>query len=214
MPVGQGCAKPFGARIEARLAFTNRSQSSDRTCCSARALLLQRIATARTRTDVVGRYAPPRHDGCSLRRDCLGVRLLPHLVGGPHNDALLIRLVVAALAVLVASPRPPGPQLAAGARLGMAVGVKVTAVVVLPFAVLVALPRAYRWTAVIRDAGQVAGAAAGVMAVASVAGGQAVRRPAVQRPERISGQRDPVVVPCSVTSPRCVRNAMLASGRC
>ncbi|GAB1690282.1 polyprenol phosphomannose-dependent alpha 1,6 mannosyltransferase MptB [Krasilnikovia sp. M28-CT-15] len=71
-----------------------------------------------------------------------------HLVAGAHNDAVMVGLLVAGLAVATAvGAAPPGSRLdrpavrlallaGAGVLLGLAVGVKVTAVVVLPFAVL------------------------------------------------------------------------------
>ncbi len=92
-----------------------------------------------------------------------------HLVGGPHNDALLIAFVVAGLTVLVAGSRRA--QWGAGALLGAALAIKVTAVVVLPFAVLIAVRRPYRVGAAARDAGRVAAAAAGVMVMATAVSG-------------------------------------------
>lgn len=81
-----------------------------------------------------------------------------HLVGGAHNDAVLAGLVVAALALALASgsrvrrprvgagtraPVGPGPVLlvAAGVLVGLAVAVKVTAVVAVPFVALLAVIR-------------------------------------------------------------------------
>ena len=64
--------------------------------------------------------------------------VLVHLVSGAHNDALMVGLIVAGLA-LVASRRTPAWLAAGGVVLGLAVAVKATAVVVLPFAVLVAV---------------------------------------------------------------------------
>ncbi|MBG6138258.1 polyprenol phosphomannose-dependent alpha 1,6 mannosyltransferase MptB [Longispora fulva] len=59
-----------------------------------------------------------------------------HLVSGAHNDGLMIGLVVAALAA--ATRARPGWRgvLVVGALLGLALAIKVTAVVVLPFAAL------------------------------------------------------------------------------
>lgn len=77
-----------------------------------------------------------------------------HLVGGAHNDALTVGLVVTALAITAA--RPPlaagaaprastvlatGAVLGGGAVLGAAVAVKVTAVLAVPFVVLLAARR-------------------------------------------------------------------------
>ncbi len=64
--------------------------------------------------------------------------VLIHLVSGAHNDALLIGLIVAGLAV--AADRAPARLVAAGLLLGLAVSVKATALVVVPFAVLAAVP--------------------------------------------------------------------------
>jgi len=65
--------------------------------------------------------------------------VLVHLVSGAHNDALMTGLIVTGLALV--TPSSPTPRLvAAGAILGLAVGVKATAIVVVPFAVLAALP--------------------------------------------------------------------------
>ncbi|MEV0426895.1 polyprenol phosphomannose-dependent alpha 1,6 mannosyltransferase MptB [Micromonospora sp. NPDC050495] len=63
-----------------------------------------------------------------------------HLVAGAHNDALGLGLVLCGLLVLLRRPGRPGVLLLAGALLGLAVAVKAVAVVVLPFAALVALP--------------------------------------------------------------------------
>jgi alpha-1,6-mannosyltransferase len=66
----------------------------------------------------------------------LACPLVPiHLVSGVHNDAVMVGLVVAGLAS-AAGRR----FLLAGLLFGLAVGVKATAVVVVPFAVLLALP--------------------------------------------------------------------------
>ncbi|MDT4994828.1 MAG: alpha,6-mannosyltransferase [Actinoplanes sp.] len=111
-----------------------------------------------------------------------------HLVSGGHNDAVMVGLLVAALAVIVApgsvASRPPSvaetpyhdeqdpitrctqsaagtlvrsaegqavvPLLLAGVLLGLAIGVKVTAVVVLPFAVLAAVPSGSSLRALLR----------------------------------------------------------------
>jgi hypothetical protein len=82
-----------------------------------------------------------------------------HAASGAHNDVLAAGLVVAALAVATAARTPA--TLAAGALLGLAVAVKVTALVAVPFVVLV----------VVRDgaAGRVARASAAVVGAAAVA---------------------------------------------
>jgi alpha-1,6-mannosyltransferase len=119
-----------------------------------------------------------------------------HLIAGPHNDMLMIGLVVAGLAVAAAG-RPateqdqpgggtaagPGPVAAgpvdrgrvgrgrpvgAGVLLGLAVAVKVTAIVVLPFAMLLVVGLgARRW----RGPVSLAGGTAGVMVVLTAVSG-------------------------------------------
>lgn len=81
-----------------------------------------------------------------------------HLVGGAHNDALMVGLVVAALALAVGATRTgvpePGPApsgrpwprpwpalLLAGLLLGLAGTIKITALVALPFVALLATVR-------------------------------------------------------------------------
>jgi alpha-1,6-mannosyltransferase len=66
----------------------------------------------------------------------LACPLVPiHLVSGAHNDAVMVGFLVAGLAL--GSVRRP---LAAGVLLGLAIGVKATAVVVVPFALLMVWP--------------------------------------------------------------------------
>jgi hypothetical protein len=86
-----------------------------------------------------------------------------HVVAGGHNDAVVAGLVVAGLA-LVAGERslPAVANVAAGAALGLAVAVKVTAFAALPFAALLALGPGRRW----RSAAVLVGAA--VVAFAGV----------------------------------------------
>ncbi|MEV4704953.1 polyprenol phosphomannose-dependent alpha 1,6 mannosyltransferase MptB [Actinoplanes sp. NPDC049316] len=71
--------------------------------------------------------------------------VLVHLVSGTHNDALMVGLIVCGLALAVTGASPVRLA-AAGAVLGLAVGVKATAIVVVPFAVLAALPLTRRAT--------------------------------------------------------------------
>ncbi|WP_433114432.1 polyprenol phosphomannose-dependent alpha 1,6 mannosyltransferase MptB [Micromonospora sp. CA-246542] len=59
-----------------------------------------------------------------------------HLVGGAHNDAVMLGLLLCGLLVAVRRPRRPAALLLAGALLGLAVTVKASAVVVLPFVAL------------------------------------------------------------------------------
>ncbi|WP_203700878.1 polyprenol phosphomannose-dependent alpha 1,6 mannosyltransferase MptB [Asanoa iriomotensis] len=120
-----------------------------------------------------------------------------HLVSGAHNDALTAGLIVAALAVSVpaagrmwaagggahgaASTKngelsPWGSALAAGAFLGLAVGVKVTAVIALPFVVMLVAGRRIRlgakpWPTIALAATAVTGSGALVFAAASLGTG-------------------------------------------
>ncbi|MFI6075502.1 polyprenol phosphomannose-dependent alpha 1,6 mannosyltransferase MptB [Actinoplanes sp. NPDC051343] len=78
--------------------------------------------------------------------------VLIHFVSGMHNDALMVGLLAAGLAVAAGHNNAAGRQgpaagrlspaalLAAGALIGLAAGVKATAGVVLPFVVLAAVP--------------------------------------------------------------------------
>ncbi|WP_433535019.1 polyprenol phosphomannose-dependent alpha 1,6 mannosyltransferase MptB [Micromonospora sp. CA-249363] len=59
-----------------------------------------------------------------------------HLVAGAHNDAVMLGLLLCGLSVAVHRPGRPAALLLAGALLGLAVTVKASAVVVVPFAVL------------------------------------------------------------------------------
>ena len=62
-----------------------------------------------------------------------------HVVGGGHNDALTVALLVAGLALIAGRPPRSRAALAAGgALIGAAIAVKTTVGVVLPFAVLLA----------------------------------------------------------------------------
>ncbi|MBU2670650.1 polyprenol phosphomannose-dependent alpha 1,6 mannosyltransferase MptB [Actinoplanes bogorensis] len=73
----------------------------------------------------------------------LACPLVPiHLISGAHNDALMVGLMVAGLAVAVVGKRRAA--LLTGVLLGLAVAVKATAVVVVPFALLLLLDRRRR----------------------------------------------------------------------
>ena len=101
----------------------------------------------------------------------LACPLIPiHLVSGAHNDAVMVGLLLAALAV---ATRPPATVtlIAAGVLIGLATGVKVTAVVVLPFLVLMAAPARAPIRALVRPAALVTGAAAAALAAVSAATG-------------------------------------------
>ncbi|GLZ02239.1 polyprenol phosphomannose-dependent alpha 1,6 mannosyltransferase MptB [Actinoplanes sp. NBRC 103695] len=122
-----------------------------------------------------------------------------HLVGGPHNDALMIAAVVGAMAVLVIG-RSPVDNVAelsggratlppthkggggggnvgarililAGVLLGLAVAIKVTAIVALPFVALLAVPRPLRFGSAARALVLIGGVAAGAMAAVTAATG-------------------------------------------
>jgi hypothetical protein len=87
-----------------------------------------------------------------------------HAIGGAHNDALLAGLVVAGLAVAAGPGRRAHPAAAtAGVLLGLAVGVKVTALVAVAFALLLPVRHAVRAVLV--------AAAAAAFALVSVATG-------------------------------------------
>jgi hypothetical protein len=99
-----------------------------------------------------------------------------HLIGGPHNDAAMLGLLVAGLAVIARHPRHPAAIVGGGVLLGGAVAVKATALVTIPFAVLIVAAaysrreRADLRGLVIGTAG-VLGTAAATLAGITVAGG-------------------------------------------
>lgn len=106
-----------------------------------------------------------------------------HVVAGAHHDALVAGLVTAGLAAAVAGPSQRSRGLLAGALLGAAVAVKVTAVVAVPFAALLVAGASRvtvtdgrratvdgRGSALLAGGGTV-GAAAGVFLLATAAGG-------------------------------------------
>ncbi|PZM97987.1 MAG: DUF2029 domain-containing protein [Actinobacteria bacterium] len=84
-----------------------------------------------------------------------------HLVSGAHNDALMVGLLVAGLLAVALGPGRPWALLGAGVLLGLAVAIKITALVVVPFAALAAIPGPYRLAALLRHG---AWLAAGVIA--------------------------------------------------
>ncbi|WBB67138.1 polyprenol phosphomannose-dependent alpha 1,6 mannosyltransferase MptB [Micromonospora sp. WMMD812] len=94
-----------------------------------------------------------------------------HLVSGAHNDAIMVGLLVAGLAVVASRPGRPGPLLAGGALLGLAAAIKVTALVVVPFAALAAIVGGYSIRALIRHGGWVVAGAVGVVVAVTVAAG-------------------------------------------
>ncbi|MEV0807201.1 polyprenol phosphomannose-dependent alpha 1,6 mannosyltransferase MptB [Micromonospora sp. NPDC050200] len=94
-----------------------------------------------------------------------------HLVAGAHNDAVMLGLLLLGLLVLVRLPGKPKPLLAAGVLLGLAVTVKATAVVVLPFAALAAVHGRYTPRALLRDGGWLAGGVLAALAATSALSG-------------------------------------------
>ena len=97
----------------------------------------------------------------------LACPLVPiHLISGAHNDAVMVGLLVAGLAA--AAARRPA---VAGVLLGLAIGVKATAVVAVPFALLAAWGGPRRtW----RTAAELVGGLAGALAAASLWSGRAL----------------------------------------
>jgi len=94
-----------------------------------------------------------------------------HLVSGAHNDAVMVALLVAALAV-IARPRTDSVALVvAGVLFGLAVAVKATAVVVLPFGVLAAVPPGPQLRALLRPTIALVGAAVVTVSALSRASG-------------------------------------------
>jgi hypothetical protein len=98
-----------------------------------------------------------------------------HLVAGAHNDAVMVGLLLASLLVVTSWPGLGWALLAGGALLGLAAAVKVTALVVLPFAALAAtvVPSAgpNRVPALLRGgAWTIGGALAAMLAVAGISG--------------------------------------------
>jgi hypothetical protein len=90
-----------------------------------------------------------------------------HVVSGAHHDAIIAGLVVAALA---AALRPRWPAASAGALLGLAAAVKITALVALPFAALL-VARDRRVPALARGLGAVTASAVAAFAAVTVATG-------------------------------------------
>ena len=107
-----------------------------------------------------------RRTGVPLSRAvwlALACPLVPiHLISGGHNDAVMVGFLLAGLTL--AAGRRMWP---AGLLLGLAIGVKATAVVVLPFAVLLA-DGPKRW----RAAGELGAGVVGALAVVSVLSGR------------------------------------------
>ncbi|GIF11742.1 hypothetical protein Ate01nite_17740 [Actinoplanes teichomyceticus] len=114
----------------------------------------------------IGACLPPlaRRAGVPVERALWLVLACPlvliHLVSGAHNDAVMVALLAGGLAVAATGRGWP-----AGVLFGLAIGVKATAVVVLPFAILL-IPRPW-WRAAL----ELAAAAVGALAVVSAGSG-------------------------------------------
>jgi Glycosyltransferase family 87 len=101
--------------------------------------------------------------------------LAVHVVGGGHNDALTMALLMGGLALLVPRDRSIGWPVAGGALVGAAIAVKTTIGVVLPFAALLAaggLQAGHdgRMRFLRRGGAVVAGALGGLLVLSAVSG--------------------------------------------
>ncbi|WP_233583958.1 polyprenol phosphomannose-dependent alpha 1,6 mannosyltransferase MptB [Micromonospora sp. CV4] len=94
-----------------------------------------------------------------------------HLVAGAHNDAVMLGLLLGGLLVVLRRPGRPAALLFAGALLGLAVTVKASAVVVLPFAALAAMHGRYTVRVLLRDGGWLAGGLLAALLVTSALSG-------------------------------------------
>ncbi|MCO1597126.1 polyprenol phosphomannose-dependent alpha 1,6 mannosyltransferase MptB [Micromonospora sp. RHAY321] len=94
-----------------------------------------------------------------------------HLVAGAHNDAVMLGLLLCGLLVVIRRPGRPPALLLAGALLGLAVTVKASAVVVVPFAALAAVHGRYSVRALLRDGGWLAGGLLAALVVTSALSG-------------------------------------------
>ncbi|MEU4472966.1 polyprenol phosphomannose-dependent alpha 1,6 mannosyltransferase MptB [Micromonospora sp. NPDC023888] len=94
-----------------------------------------------------------------------------HLVAGAHNDAVMLGLLLAGLLIVVRRPGRPSALLVAGVLLGLAVTVKASAVVVLPFAALAAVRGRPTVRALLRDGGWLAGGVLAALLVTSALSG-------------------------------------------
>jgi hypothetical protein len=124
--------------------------------------VLRLVALAGVAAAVAGGWRLARSTGADPARvawlAAASPLVLLHGVSGAHNDALVAGLVVAGLA----AARGSRWGVAAGALFGLAVTVKVTALVAVPFAILLAPRRAW--------AGLAAGAATAFAAVTAATG--------------------------------------------
>ncbi|MGC4748568.1 polyprenol phosphomannose-dependent alpha 1,6 mannosyltransferase MptB [Micromonospora sp. DT201] len=94
-----------------------------------------------------------------------------HLVAGAHNDAVMLGLLLCGLLIVVRRPGKPSALLLAGALLGLAVTVKASAVVVVPFAALAAVHGRHTVRALLRDGGWLAGGLLAALLVTSALSG-------------------------------------------
>lgn len=94
-----------------------------------------------------------------------------HLVAGAHNDAVMLGLLLCGLLIVVRRPGRPAALLLAGALLGVAVTVKASAVVVVPFAALAAVHGRHTVRALLRDGGLLAGGLLTALLVTSLVSG-------------------------------------------
>ncbi|MGW3856285.1 polyprenol phosphomannose-dependent alpha 1,6 mannosyltransferase MptB [Micromonospora arida] len=94
-----------------------------------------------------------------------------HLVAGAHNDAVMLGLLLCGLLVVVRRPGRPVALLLAGALLGLAVTVKASAVVVVPFAVLAGMPDQYTVRALLRHGAWLTGGLLAALLVTSAVSG-------------------------------------------
>ncbi|GGO16728.1 hypothetical protein GCM10011576_29900 [Micromonospora parathelypteridis] len=94
-----------------------------------------------------------------------------HLVAGAHNDAVMLGLLLCGLLIVVRRPGRPSALLLAGVLLGLAVTVKASAVVVVPFAALAAVHGRHTVRALLRDGGWLAGGLLAALLVTSALSG-------------------------------------------
>ncbi|MEW2147482.1 polyprenol phosphomannose-dependent alpha 1,6 mannosyltransferase MptB [Micromonospora vinacea] len=94
-----------------------------------------------------------------------------HLVAGAHNDAVMLGLLLSGLLIVVRRPGRPAALLLAGALLGLAVTVKASAVVVVPFAALAGMPDQSTVRALLRHCGWLAGGLLAALLVTSAVSG-------------------------------------------
>ncbi|WP_328371789.1 polyprenol phosphomannose-dependent alpha 1,6 mannosyltransferase MptB [Micromonospora zamorensis] len=94
-----------------------------------------------------------------------------HLIAGAHNDAVMLGLLLGGMLVVVRRPGRPAALLLAGALLGLAVTVKASAVVVVPFAALAAVRGRHTVRALLRDGGWLGGGLLGAVLVTSAVSG-------------------------------------------